>query len=135
LFSAIGGIAADGVIDELIVNGTASDDAIAVVDDGSAVVVQGLAVTVRIARADPTLDRLTVNGLEGNDAITATPGASALILLSCHRRSATTGARIEPSPAAIQFGCMFSQPGRTVGQLPNMQTMRFRTSLGKIPFL
>jgi hypothetical protein len=80
--AAIGGTAADGVIDEVIVNGTASDDAIAVVDDGSAVVVQGLAATVRIAHADPILDRLTVNGLEGNDAITATPGARALILLN-----------------------------------------------------
>jgi Ca2+-binding RTX toxin-like protein len=81
-FAAFGGTAADGVIDEVIVNGTESDDAIAVVDDGSAVVVQGLVAAVRIAHADPILDRLTVNGLEGNDAITATPGASALILLN-----------------------------------------------------
>jgi Ca2+-binding RTX toxin-like protein len=80
--AAFGGTAADGVIDEVIVNGTESDDAIAVVDDSSVVVVQGLVATVRIAHADPILDRLTVNGLEGNDAITATPGASALILLN-----------------------------------------------------
>jgi hypothetical protein len=80
--AAVGGGAADGAIDEVIVNGTASDDAIAVFDDGSTVVAQGPAASVRIAGADPTLDRLTVNGLEGNDAITATPGASALILLN-----------------------------------------------------
>jgi hypothetical protein len=80
--AAFGGTAADGVIDEVIVNGTESDDAIAVVDDSSVVVVQGLVATVRIAHADPILDRLTGNGLEGNDAITATPGASALILLN-----------------------------------------------------
>jgi len=80
--AAIGGTAGDSVGDEVIVNGTASDDAISVVDEGSAVVVGGLASTVRLTHADPTLDRLTVNGLDGNDSVTATPVAAALILLN-----------------------------------------------------
>ncbi len=79
--AAVGGTAADSLIDEVIVNGTAGDDAIAVVDDGSAVAVRDLAATVRMTGTDPTLDRLTVNGLAGNDEITATPEAGALILL------------------------------------------------------
>jgi hypothetical protein len=77
-----GGAVPDGVVDEVIVNGTATDDVVGVSDDGSVVGVQGLASAVRIAGADPALDRLTVNGLEGSDAITASPGAYALILLS-----------------------------------------------------
>lgn len=72
----------DGLTDEVIVNGTAGDNVIAVVDESADVVAEGLAATIRIAHADPTLDRLTVNGLEGNDEITATPGAGALILLN-----------------------------------------------------
>jgi len=65
----------------VIVNGTAGDDVIAVADEGAAVVVQGLAATVRITGADPGIDRAVVNGLDGNDTITPTPGAAALILL------------------------------------------------------
>ena len=79
--AAAGGPTADSVSDYVIVNGTASDDAIDVMDDGSAVVIGGLAATVRLAHADPTLDRLTVNGLDGNDTVTSTPAAASLILL------------------------------------------------------
>jgi hypothetical protein len=73
---------ADGVGDEVIVHGTASDDAIHVADDGAAVVVEGLAATVRLSHADPAIDRLTVNGLDGTDSVTATPAAAALIQLN-----------------------------------------------------
>ena len=73
--------ATDLQADTVIVNGTAGDDVIAVSDEGSAVVVQGLAATVRITGADPGIDRAVVNGLDGNDTITPTPGAAALILL------------------------------------------------------
>ena len=79
--AAAGGPTADSTSDHVIVNGTASDDAIDVMDDGSAVVIGGLAATVRLAYADPALDRLTVNGLDGNDTVTATPAAASLILL------------------------------------------------------
>ena len=79
LAAAAGG--GDASIDSVVVNGTAGDDTVTVVDSGADVVVQGLAAAVRIAHAAPTSDRLTVNGLAGNDAITATPGAGALIVL------------------------------------------------------
>jgi hypothetical protein len=71
----------DGVVDQVIVSGTSGDDQIAVVDDGAAVVVQGLSATVRITGADPTLDRLRLLGAGGVDTITATPAASSLIVL------------------------------------------------------
>ena len=67
--------------DSVIVNGTSGDDVINVADDGGAVVVQGLAVTVRVSGADPTLDTLTVNGLDGADAITSTAVAQSLMVL------------------------------------------------------
>ena len=73
--------ATDLQADTVIVNGSAGDDVIAVADEGAAVVVQGLAATVRITGADPGIDRAVVNGLDGNDTITPTPGAAALILL------------------------------------------------------
>jgi hypothetical protein len=60
--AATGGTAADGVIDEVLVNGTAGDDAIAVVDDDSTVVVQGLAsdTPIRSSTASPsTVSRAT----------------------------------------------------------------------------
>ena len=71
----------DATADQVTVNGTAADDHISVVDDGSTVVVGGLATTVRVTGADATVDHLTVAGLEGNDDITATAGANALIVL------------------------------------------------------
>ncbi len=75
---AVGG-GDDAATDTVVVNGTAGDDTITVVADGSDVVVQGLAATVRISHAAPATDRLTVNGLAGNDSVTATPAAGTLI--------------------------------------------------------
>jgi CobQ-like glutamine amidotransferase family enzyme len=72
----------DGQLDRVIVNGTPGNDTIAVIADGSAAVVQGLAAAVRITGAAPTVDRLTVNGLELSDTITTTPQASALIVIN-----------------------------------------------------
>jgi RTX calcium-binding nonapeptide repeat (4 copies) len=79
---AASGGAPDGIADEVIVDGTPADDQISVVDDGPAVLVQGLSADVRVTGSDPTLDRLTVMGLEGNDVITASPASGALILLN-----------------------------------------------------
>jgi Ca2+-binding RTX toxin-like protein len=78
---ALFGGGVDGAVDQVVVNGTSAADTITVRDDGAAVVVEGLAATVRITGADPALDLLTVNGLDGDDTITATPGAGALIQL------------------------------------------------------
>jgi hypothetical protein len=72
----------DAVADEVIVNGTSGNDIVTVIDEGPALLTQGLAATVRITNADPSLDRLTVNGLDGEDTITATPAAGALVLLN-----------------------------------------------------
>jgi hypothetical protein len=80
--AAFGGASSDGLADDVIVNGTSGDDAIAVTDEGSHVVVEGLTATVRTMGADPALDELTVHGLDGNDTITPTPGAGALIQLT-----------------------------------------------------
>ena len=77
---AVGG-ADDLSADSVVVNGTAGDDIVTVVDSGPDVVVQGLLTTVRISNAAPASDRLTVNGLAGNDSVTATPAAGTLILL------------------------------------------------------
>jgi Ca2+-binding RTX toxin-like protein len=78
--AAVGG-GDDLQIDNVVVNGTAGDDTLAIVDSGPDVVVQGGAATVRITNAAPTADRLTVNGLAGNDVVTATPAAGSLIVL------------------------------------------------------
>ncbi len=80
--AALGGASSDGVVDQVIVNGTAGDDVIGVLDDGGLVGVDGLPTAVWISSADATLDQLTVNGLEGNDTVTPTPGAGNLILLT-----------------------------------------------------
>jgi Ca2+-binding RTX toxin-like protein len=77
LGSSVGGT--DAIADTVVVNGSAGDDTIDVSDEGSAVVVRGLAAAIRISNADATLDVLSVNGLDGVDSITATAGAQALI--------------------------------------------------------
>jgi Ca2+-binding RTX toxin-like protein len=71
----------DGVLDQVVVNGTSGADTVAVAHEGAAVVVGGLPATVWIAGADALIDRLFVNGLDGADTIDATPGAAALIQL------------------------------------------------------
>ena len=76
--AAVGG-GDDASADTVVVNGTAGDDTITVVDSGPEVVVQGLSATVRVAGAAVASDRLTVNGLAGNDSVTATPAAGTLI--------------------------------------------------------
>src|SRR5262249_61352252 len=56
----------DGVADTVTVNGTAGDDRISVVSNGSSVVVNGLAAQVTITGIDAGIDQLTVNGGGGN---------------------------------------------------------------------
>ncbi|MDG3007719.1 calcium-binding protein [Paludisphaera mucosa] len=59
--------------DEVVVKGTAGDDAIqASTDEAGTVTVSGLAARVRITGADSTGDRLEVSGLGGDDLIDAT---------------------------------------------------------------
>ena len=82
LAALLGGAAGDATADQVTVDGTAGDDAIAVAAIGSSVEVSGLALVVRVTVADPAVDTLTVNGLAGNDTITAAPPVASLLLLS-----------------------------------------------------
>jgi Ca2+-binding RTX toxin-like protein len=69
--AATGTTSGDGEPDNVIVNGTAGDDAIKIASSGGAVTVSGLAAQVTIAHAEGANDTLTVNGLGGNDTIDA----------------------------------------------------------------
>jgi RTX calcium-binding nonapeptide repeat (4 copies) len=60
--------AGDNSQDQVIVNGTAGDDSIAVAGDASGVSVTGLAATVNIFQAEAN-DQLNINGLAGNDTL------------------------------------------------------------------
>src|ERR1700690_2585163 len=61
----------DGVADTVNVNGTAGDDHISVVSNGSSVLVNGLPAQVTINGVDAGLDSLVVNGGTGDDIINA----------------------------------------------------------------
>ena len=67
---AIGGGGGDGAADTVVVNGTAGNDAISVVNSGGSLVVRGLAEQVTIANAEAG-DQLVINGGAGNDTIDA----------------------------------------------------------------
>ena len=74
LASALGGSAADGAVDNVVVNGTNGDDNIDITGNGSGADVTGLATAVSVKRADPT-DILPVNTLAGTDHV-ATSGVA-----------------------------------------------------------
>jgi Ca2+-binding RTX toxin-like protein len=69
----------DGQADTVIVNGTAGNDAVVVVGNGSGVSVLGLAAQVNIAGAEAANDRLTVNALAGDDVVNASGLAAGAI--------------------------------------------------------
>jgi len=68
----------DGAPDDVVVNGTAGDDVIAVAGNSSGVSVLGLAAQIDITNAEPT-DALSANALAGDDVIDAS-GLSATAL-------------------------------------------------------
>jgi Ca2+-binding RTX toxin-like protein len=80
LASALGGSAADGALDSVVVNGTNGDDDIAINGNGSGADVTGLATAVSITHADPT-DSLSVNTLEGTDNVLVNGVAGVLQVL------------------------------------------------------
>jgi len=80
LAAAAGG--GDAQPDNLIVNGTNSDDVIVVEGDGSGVTTTGLAARVNIAGAEAANDRLTVNALAGDDVVEASGLAAGSIQLT-----------------------------------------------------
>jgi Ca2+-binding RTX toxin-like protein len=63
------GIVDDGAADQVIVNGTATNDVITASGEGGKVSVTGLAAILDINNANPAQDQLTINGLDGDDAI------------------------------------------------------------------
>lgn len=68
LAAALGGNAADGLVDSVVVNGTDGVDDIAVTGNGSGADVIGLATAVSVKHADPA-DTLSVNTLAGADNV------------------------------------------------------------------
>ncbi len=72
LASPAGSGTGDGQSDTIVVNGTASDDALAVSGSAGAVRVTGLSAAVDVLGADPLSDSLVVNTLGGADVLDAT---------------------------------------------------------------
>ena len=66
------GVADDGAVDQVVVNGTARNDAIMAGGRAGKVSVTGLAATVDIVNANPAQDQLAIDGLAGDDAIIGT---------------------------------------------------------------
>jgi hypothetical protein len=77
LAASLASNAADGVVDNVVVNGTNGDDNIAINGNGSGANVTGLATAVSVKDADPT-DVLSVNTLAGTNHV-ATNGVAGLI--------------------------------------------------------
>jgi len=80
LAGALGGDAADGADDNVVVNGTDSDDNIQIAGNGSGADVTGLATAVSITHADPS-DKLSVNTLGGTNDVLTTGVAGVLQVL------------------------------------------------------
>ena len=70
LAGVLGGSAADGAVDDVVVQGTEGDDAIAIDGSVSGAQVTGLATAVSVVHPDRT-DRLEVNTLGGADQVSA----------------------------------------------------------------
>lgn len=68
---AAAGGAGDGQADQIVVNGTAGDDVIVIVRNGSTVEVLGLSARVVIENFEASLDTLVINALGGDDVVEA----------------------------------------------------------------
>ena len=80
LAGAPGGSVADGLVDSVVVNGTAGADNIDIAGNGSGADVTGLATAVSVSHADPT-DTLSVNTLGGGGSVQANGVAGVLQVL------------------------------------------------------
>jgi Ca2+-binding RTX toxin-like protein len=80
LSSSLG--AGDGQADMVIVNGTATNDLIALAGSTNRVDVHGLSATVTVLGAESDLDKLVINGLAGDDVIDASAVQSGAIALT-----------------------------------------------------
>jgi Ca2+-binding RTX toxin-like protein len=80
LAKELGGSAADGKVDNVVVNGTNGADTIHIIGNGSGADVTGLASSDSLEHADPS-DRLSVNTLAGADNVLAAGVAGVLQVL------------------------------------------------------
>jgi RTX calcium-binding nonapeptide repeat (4 copies) len=80
LAAELGGSAADGAIDNVVVNGTKGDDTINVDGSRAGVDVTGLATAVSIKHADPT-DSLSINTITGENSVIVNGVAGLMQLL------------------------------------------------------
>jgi hypothetical protein len=80
LAAELGGSAADGAIDNVVVNGTKGDDTINVDGSRAGVDVTGLATAVSIKHADAT-DSLSINTITGNNSVIVNGVAGLMQLL------------------------------------------------------
>jgi Ca2+-binding RTX toxin-like protein len=76
------GGAGDGAADTVIVNASRGADAIAVTQNGSTILVNGLAAQTTIAGSEAANDQLQINGLGGADIIDASALSAGLIRLT-----------------------------------------------------
>jgi predicted lipoprotein with Yx(FWY)xxD motif/Ca2+-binding RTX toxin-like protein len=81
LAGSLGGTAGDAALDQVVVNGTAGNDAIKIGGDASGVTVSGLHTQVAIQHQEPA-DKLAVNGLGGADSIDASGLAASAVALT-----------------------------------------------------
>jgi RTX calcium-binding nonapeptide repeat (4 copies) len=77
LAGTLGGSAADGAVDNVVVSGTNGNDTISIDGNGSGADVTGLATTVSVKHAD-TADALSVNTRAGTDNVVANGVAGVL---------------------------------------------------------
>jgi RTX calcium-binding nonapeptide repeat (4 copies) len=80
LASALGGSAADGALDNVVVNGTDGDDTINIDGNGSGADVTGLATAVSVRHAEQG-DSLSVNTLAGTNSVSTNGVFGALAVL------------------------------------------------------
>jgi Ca2+-binding RTX toxin-like protein len=81
LAGVLGGTAADGQADQVIVQGTAGDDLVQLSGANGAISVTGLAALVNVTHADGGLDVLKLQTLSGADVVNASAVAAGQMLL------------------------------------------------------
>jgi Ca2+-binding RTX toxin-like protein len=79
--AATGG-SGDGQIDNIIVNGTQTNDTIVVSGSAGAFLITGLSVAITVTNSEPAIDNLTINALGGHDNVDASSLASNVIKLT-----------------------------------------------------
>lgn len=82
LAGTIGGNTGDAQADNVIINGTTTNDVVNVSNTVGVVTVSGLSARVTISNSEAALDRLTINTLAGDDMVDASALAAGVIALT-----------------------------------------------------